>query len=168
MVQIKIRLQRLIHVSRRLESDRTEVLKQRIASFNGFARQATTQGKLNAKSEATVVLILDFTQGRRLLVLATTSNRAMLNDMEMTDAFDTQIRVPAISTLSAVNNVLREVGLFENEQEGRQCLSLLEQAGFGAEGKLNIGVKKLLTMAEMARQDPDPVEKLVGSLIQAS
>lgn len=92
----------------------------------------------------------------------------MLNEMEMTDAFDTQIRVPAINNLGSVGNVLREVQVFDNDSESRRCMGLLEQAGFGAEGKLNIGVKKLLTMAEMARQDPDPVEKLVGSLIQAS
>ena len=92
----------------------------------------------------------------------------MLTDMEMVDAFDAEIRVPAISNLSSVATILKEVELFSDERELQHCLSLLEQAGFGGEGKLNIGVKKLLTMAEMARQDPDPAEKLVGSLIQAS
>jgi vesicle-fusing ATPase len=92
----------------------------------------------------------------------------MLTDMEMVDAFDAEIRVPAISNLQSVATILKEVQLFSNEQQLRHSLSLLEQAGFAAEGRLNIGVKKLLTMAEMARQDPDPAEKLVGSLIQAS
>jgi vesicle-fusing ATPase len=50
----------------------------------------------------------------------------------------------------------------------KDAMSLLRQAGFGEEGKLNIGVKKLLSMTEMARQDPDPAEKLVGSLIAQS
>lgn len=107
-------------------------------------------------------------KGRRLLVLATTSNRAMLTDMEMVDAFDAEIRVPAINNLQSVAAVLKEVQLFSDERSLRHCLGLLEQAGFAGEGKLNIGVKKLLTMAEMARQDPDPAEKLVGSMIQAS
>jgi len=105
---------------------------------------------------------------RRLLVFATTSNRAMLSDMEMTDAFDADIRVPPITDLNALESVLHEVELFSSDKEHEKAFNLLEQAGFGQEGKLNVGVKKLLSMAEMARQDPDPAEKLVGSLIQQS
>lgn len=107
-------------------------------------------------------------KGRRLLIFATTSNRAMLSDMELIDAFDADIRVPPITSLRSVDHVLREVELFSSDEDYRTTSRLLEQAGFGVEGKLNVGVKKLLSMAEMARQDPDPAEKLVGSLIQYS
>jgi len=105
-------------------------------------------------------------KGRRLLIFATTSNRAMLSEMELTDAFDADIRVPPITSLSAVDHVLREVELFRSDQEYQTASRLLQQAGFAEEGRLNVGVKKLLSMAEMARQDPNPAEKLVGSLIQ--
>lgn len=105
---------------------------------------------------------------RRLLVLATTSNRNMLSDMEMSDAFDTEIRVPPITDLHSVDVILREVKLFEQEEDYQNVLDLLRQSGFEGEGRLNVGVKKLLSMAEMARQDPDPAEKLTGSLIQQS
>lgn len=108
-------------------------------------------------------------KGKRLLVLATTSNRAMLNEMEMTDAFDAEIRVPAIDSLSSVAEVIKQVELFPPGSDGvQQVLSMLQQAGLGGDGRLNIGVKKLLSMTEMARQDANPAEKLVGSLIQAS
>ncbi len=90
----------------------------------------------------------------------------MLSDMELTDAFDADIRVPPLTTLSAVDAVLHEVDLFASEGEYRAARALMERAGFGTEGRLNIGVKKLLQMAEMARQDADPAEKLVGSMIQ--
>ncbi len=88
--------------------------------------------------------------------------------MELIDAFDADIRVPPITSLRSVDHVLREVELFSSDEDYRTTSRLLEQAGFGVEGKLNVGVKKLLSMAEMARQDPDPAEKLVGSLIQYS
>lgn len=105
---------------------------------------------------------------RRLLVLATTSNRNMLTDLELADAFDAEIRVPSITDLRSVDIILRDVKLFDREEEYTNAISLLEQSGFAGDGRLNIGVKKLLSMAEMARQDPDPAEKLAGSLIQQS
>lgn len=92
----------------------------------------------------------------------------MLDDMEMSESFDADIRVPAINDLQSVERIIRDVELFEDEQQLQHAMSLLRQAGFGDEGKLNIGVKKLLSMTEMARQDPDPAEKLVGSLIAQS
>jgi vesicle-fusing ATPase len=102
------------------------------------------------------------------LILATTSNRAMLDEMEMSESFDADIRVPAINDLQSVEKIIREVELFDDEQGLQHAMGLLRQAGFGNEGKLNIGVKKLLSMAEMARQDPNPAEKLAGSLIAQS
>lgn len=89
----------------------------------------------------------------------------MLGDMEMTDAFDAQIRVPPINTLAALDHVLREVALFSSERDHRRCLDLLGQSGFGEEGKLNVGVKKLLSLVEMARQDPEPVETFTANLV---
>lgn len=113
-------------------------------------------------------VIILFLQGRRLLVLATTSNRPMLDQMEMADTFDADINVPAINDLGSVENIIRDVQLFDDNQGVQHTMSLLRQAGLGEEGKLNIGVKKLLSMTEMARQDPDPAEKFVGSMIMHS
>ncbi|KAJ9118952.1 hypothetical protein QFC24_005918 [Naganishia onofrii] len=107
-------------------------------------------------------------KGRRLLVLATTSNRPMLDQMEMADTFDADINVPAINDLESVENIIRDVELFDDDQGVQHAMNLLRQAGLGGEGKLNIGVKKLLSMTEMARQDPDPAEKLAGSMIMHS
>ncbi|KAF9506121.1 hypothetical protein BS47DRAFT_1353273 [Hydnum rufescens UP504] len=104
--------------------------------------------------------------GRRLLVLATTSLRPMLTEMQMNEVFDSEIRVPPISTLRSLERVLREVELFPSSDERRRAMGMLEQAGFGTEGRLNVGVKKLLSVIEMARQDPQDVgEKLTGALL---
>ncbi|TKA53436.1 hypothetical protein B0A53_04430 [Rhodotorula sp. CCFEE 5036] len=103
---------------------------------------------------------------RRLLILSTTSNRAMLTEMDAMDAFATTLRVPAITTLRQLEAVLADVGLFRSPAELARALELLRQAGLDGEDKLAIGVKRLLTLVEMCRQDQDSaVDKLVTELL---
>ncbi|PWZ03287.1 AAA-domain-containing protein [Testicularia cyperi] len=104
---------------------------------------------------------------KRLLVLATTSNRRMLQEMEMLNAFIAEIRVPNITSLRSVDHVVHQMQLFESEQDQQRCMQLLQQAGLGEEGKLNIGIKKLLSEIEMARLDNDPADRLASSLSAA-
>lgn len=80
----------------------------------------------------------------------------MLTDMDVMDAFGADIRVPALDSLQQLNIVLRDVELFRNQQEEQRAMQLLAQAGFNNEGRLNIGVKKLLSLAEMCRQGKSP------------
>ncbi len=120
---------------------------------------------------------------RRLLVLATTSNKPMLAEMEVADAFLASIRVPAIASLRSVDHVVRETRLFERPDEHARCMQLLQDAGLGSaaadedqaaaatamadgrEGRgLHIGIKKLLSEIEMARLDDDPADKLLAAL----
>ncbi|CAO1636253.1 unnamed protein product [Jaminaea pallidilutea] len=114
-------------------------------------------------------------KGRRLLILATTSNRPMLQDMDMADTFLADIRVPAISSLRSVDFVLREVGLFNGDEQAHQrCAQLLAHAGLSSgdadddavtgAGAKTIGIKKLLSEIEMARLDDDPADKLTAAL----
>lgn len=105
-------------------------------------------------------------QDRRLLILSTTSNRAMLTEMDAMDAFATTLRVPAITTLRQLEAVLADVELFRSPAELARALELLRQAGLDGEDKLAIGVKRLLTLVEMCRQDQDSaVDKLVTELV---
>lgn len=94
----------------------------------------------------------------------------MLADMDALDAFAADIRVPALESLRQIDYVLRDVSLFPTQEDGQRAMQLLQQAGFGEQGRvgaLNLGVKKLLSMAEMCRQDPDGAgEKLVSSLME--
>ncbi|KAK4687823.1 vesicle-fusing ATPase, partial [Tremellales sp. Uapishka_1] len=97
-------------------------------------------------------------KGRRLLILATTSHRSILTDMDVLSAFDTDIPISPITSLEEVDHCLREVKLFESAGEQQKAMKMLQDARFGEEGRgdLMIGVKKLLSMAEMSRQDPEP------------
>lgn len=106
---------------------------------------------------------------RRLLVIATTSLRPVLTDLGLSESFDSEIRVPPVTSLRSLEVVLDEFDLLKNPRERQQTMQMLQQAGFGGDsetGGLNIGIKKLLSMIEMARQEPEAVgERLVTSFM---
>ncbi|OXG79077.1 vesicle-fusing ATPase [Cryptococcus neoformans A2-102-5] len=107
-------------------------------------------------------------KGRRLLILATTSNRSILSDMDVLSTFDADIPIPPITSVKHIERCLREVNLFSSNEEMQRAVDMLRDVKFGegGNGELMVGVKKLLSMAEMARQDPDPAAKLVASLMR--
>lgn len=110
----------------------------------------------------------------------------MLTDMEISDTFLADIRVPSITSLRSVDYVLRQTALFQTEEDHDRCMQLLTSAGLGEEGRLNIGIKKvsrmkllssrsiwltlvlslpqLLSEIEMARLDDDSADKLTAAL----
>jgi vesicle-fusing ATPase len=95
-----------------------------------------------------------------------------MQDLGLADIFDSELRVPPITTISALDRVLREVELFSSENEYREAIRMLTEAGFGSndDGNMNsrmqIGIKKLLSMIEMARQEPGYVaERLLNALM---
>ncbi|BEI82591.1 hypothetical protein CcaverHIS002_0304590 [Cutaneotrichosporon cavernicola] len=94
---------------------------------------------------------------------------SILADMAVQDAFDTDIPVSPLSSLDAVEHVLKEINMFDHA-DLQKCMSMLREARFGEQGRpeLSVGVKKLLTLSEMARQDPAPAFKLASSLIRES
>ncbi|RKP03847.1 hypothetical protein CXG81DRAFT_9017 [Caulochytrium protostelioides] len=100
---------------------------------------------------------------KRLLVLGTTSQRNVLSQMEVTDAFNADLYVPNITDLASVAMVLTKLELFTPEEQQR-ALMLFQQSGM--DRRLSIGIKKLLMIIEMARQDMDRVDKFVSSLTE--
>ncbi|KAL1737610.1 hypothetical protein HDZ31DRAFT_71019 [Schizophyllum fasciatum] len=108
-------------------------------------------------------------KGRRLLVIATTSVRPILTDLGLSEVFDSELRIAPITTLSALERVLKEVELFPTSEGRRSAMRMLESAGFGHDqetSRLQIGIKKLLSMVEMARQEPDSMaERLTSALM---
>ncbi|TDL29667.1 AAA-domain-containing protein [Rickenella mellea] len=125
----------------------------------------------NAVLQALLVLLARRPpKGRRLLVLATTSIRSMLTETQLSEVFDSELRVPPISSLRSLDHVLREVDLFAGDEDRRRAIAHLKSAGFGSDdmgtGRLNIGIKKLLSLIEMARQEPDAIaERLTTALM---
>ena len=91
--------------------------------------------------------------------------------MGLSEVFDSELRVPPIAHLQALDCVLKEVELFPSSGDRRNAIQMLAEIGFALEknseasSRLHIGIKKLLSTIEMARQEPDNVaQRLVGAL----
>lgn len=50
-----------------------------------------------------------------------------------------------------------------SDRERQRAMSVLHDAG--VDGKISIGIKKLLMITEMARQDTDKVEKFCNTIL---
>lgn len=82
--------------------------------------------------------------------------------------FDTELRIEPVSDLASLEAVVREVNLFESQDELKRAMRMLREARLGEDGGrvLQIGIKKLLSTVEMARQEPENVaERLLSALI---
>lgn len=91
----------------------------------------------------------------------------MIEDTQLAEIFDSQIRIPPMNTLRSLEIVFKEVELFSSSEFRKYAMGKIEQAGFAGEDKLNVGVKKLLSVVEMARQETDErdrVDRLVSEL----
>nr|XP_006116727.1 vesicle-fusing ATPase isoform X1 [Pelodiscus sinensis] len=88
-------------------------------------------------------------QGRKLLIIGTTSRKDVLQEMEMLDAFSTTIHVPNIETGEQLMEALELLGNFKDKER-----STIAQHVKGK--KVWIGIKKLLMLIEMSLQmDPE-------------
>lgn len=72
----------------------------------------------------------------------------MLTDMEISDSFLADIRVPSITSLQSIDHVLRQTELFAREEDHIRCMGLLQSAGLADSGRLNIGIKKVCEISD--------------------
>ncbi|XP_043911166.1 vesicle-fusing ATPase [Protopterus annectens] len=88
-------------------------------------------------------------QGRKLLIIGTTSRKDVLQEMEMLDAFSTTIHVPNISTGDQLIDALELLGSFKDSERATITKQVKGK-------KVWIGIKKLLMLIEMSLQmDPE-------------
>uniref|UniRef100_W5KFW9 Vesicle-fusing ATPase n=1 Tax=Astyanax mexicanus TaxID=7994 RepID=W5KFW9_ASTMX len=84
-------------------------------------------------------------QGRKLLIIGTTSRKDVLQEMEMLDAFSTTIHIPNISSGEHLVEALELLGSFTDAERA----TIAQQV----KGKrVWIGIKKLLMLIEMSLQ----------------
>lgn len=80
-------------------------------------------------------------KNRKLLILATSSNRNVLEDMEILPLFDATLRMPTVKG-AEVKPVLRASGYSESDIEELSSMF----------GGINIPIKQLIMISEMAKQ----------------
>jgi len=98
-------------------------------------------------------------KGRRLLIIATTSRREVLDQMEMIPAFTDVLHVPNLSSPEHLLKVIKDSGVI-----GQKGLTELEDKLNNR--RANIGVKKLLGLLDMVNQTEEKVRaaKLIAKL----
>ncbi|XP_053555708.1 vesicle-fusing ATPase [Bombina bombina] len=84
-------------------------------------------------------------QGRKLLIIGTTSRKDVLQEMEMLDAFSTTIHVPNICTVQHLMEALELLGSFKDTERAFIAKQAKTQS-------IYIGIKKLLMLIEMSMQ----------------
>ncbi|ORY49371.1 AAA-domain-containing protein [Rhizoclosmatium globosum] len=101
-------------------------------------------------------------KGNRLLIIGTTTHRDVLQQMDLSEAFNADMYIPSIQNLKAIETVVSGINLF-SDTERFSAMTYLNDAW--KDQQPSIGVKKLLMIAEMARQDLDKVDKFVATLL---
>lgn len=97
-------------------------------------------------------------KSRRLLIVGTTSERTVLRQMDVINAFDAEIPVPTVAGLKELNEILKSVKIFDDETR-RGVLAELETITRSKDVK--VGIKKILTILETSRQDEDVARRFI-------
>ena len=101
-------------------------------------------------------------QGRRLLLMTTTSAYSVLEQMDILSCFDNEIAITKRTNVDECNKVMIEAK-FEQDQDRVRVINQLTQYA----PRINISIKKALTNIETARHDDDPVSEIVELMNQA-
>ncbi|PKY06750.1 putative vesicular fusion ATPase [Aspergillus campestris IBT 28561] len=112
------------------------------------------------KSQTSVVVvdnierIIDWQppHGRRLLILATTTERSLIKELGMYSSFDADMGVPTVQTYEELRSVLEESGAFTAEEITRALEGIYS---VNDATQIGVGIKKILLGIETAKQDPD-------------
>ncbi|CCG83613.1 Vesicular-fusion protein sec18 [Taphrina deformans PYCC 5710] len=104
-------------------------------------------------------------KGRRLLVLATTSERTICNQLGFSNIFDAELPVPEVADLQQLEKLVAELQLFQDKNEVRSVLNNIHD--LTGSSLVGVGVKRVLTIGEAARQDEDVGGRFVDLMAKA-
>lgn len=115
----------------------------------------------NAVTQAIMVLLNKVPpKGRRLLIFGTTSERSVMQQLDIQSLFSTQIAVPNINTYEELGAVLSEVDAFENKSSISEALREIRTIT-GSE-QMAIGIKTLLKSIDQARGNPTRFAEIIA------
>jgi vesicle-fusing ATPase len=90
-------------------------------------------------------------KGRKLFVIATTTERSVLQSLDMLNSFDAEVGIPNVSSIDEVNHILKETNAFSDSDRHRALREIEGQAS----QSVGVGIKRILTAVETARQDTE-------------
>ncbi|KAJ5989186.1 hypothetical protein N7481_004396 [Penicillium waksmanii] len=104
------------------------------------------------------------THGRRLLILATTTERALMKQLDIYNSFNSDIMVPNVQTFTELRFVMEESKAFDAQEIARALDGI---GGLADESRISVGIKKVLLGIETAKQDTDKVGRFVRVINRA-
>ena len=106
----------------------------------------------NAVLQAMMVLLKkDPPKDRRLLVLATTSERSVLQQLDLFQTFDSDIAVPNVMTYEELKGIVQESRVFQDPDRAIRKV----KSNAGNDNHVGVGIKRILMGIETAKQDQD-------------
>lgn len=107
-------------------------------------------------------------QGRRLLILATTTERSVLQQLDIFNSFDADIAVPNVNSQQELAHILQGSSAFSERDQQRAIGEIQEITG---SAEVGVGIKKILSAIETAQGDqdaPGQFARAVSSAIAAN
>ena len=104
-------------------------------------------------------------KSRRLLVIATSTERNVLQNLDILNSFDSDLPVNNVSSISELKEIMGESGAFTEPDMQRALDEITDR--IGGEERLNVGVKKVLLSIETARQDTDMAARFAQLVVRA-
>ena len=101
-------------------------------------------------------------KGRRLLVLATTGERSVLQQLDVFTSFDSDIAVPNVMGHAELSFIMKQSGVFEDPDRAIQELREITRSD-----SVGVGIKKILLGIETAKQDRDREGRFAQTMARA-
>ena len=118
----------------------------------------------NSVLQALMVLLKKLPpKGRRLLVLATTGERSVMQQLDLFTSFDGDIAVPNVGSYDELEYIMKESRAFGNDLQR----SISELRRIINSDSVNVGIKKILLGIETAKQDRDLAERFATVMAKA-
>ena len=103
-------------------------------------------------------------KGRRLLILATTTERSILQQLDVFNNFNSDLSVPELQTYDELAFVMKDTKAFSDDDIRR---SISEIKDITRSDKCQVGIKKVLLGIETAKQDRDMATRFGGVIARA-
>ncbi|KAG4302358.1 hypothetical protein PCANB_001375 [Pneumocystis canis] len=103
-------------------------------------------------------------KNRRLLIIATSSEKTVLSQMDFLPSFDADLPIPNVSHLHELNIILKNLQ-FLSDTERDLTLKSINEIHHSQE--INIGIARIISIVETARQDEEYKERFIELMIKA-
>ncbi|KAK6527812.1 transport between ER and Golgi ATPase protein [Orbilia ellipsospora] len=103
-------------------------------------------------------------KGRRLMILATTSSRSVLSQLDILNSFDGELGVTNVGNHDELAHILKELGSFDSREIQATTRELEMMTGTK---KLSVGIKKIILGVETALQDEDKCGRFASVMSRA-